>query len=153
MSKTKVSDSYEGLMNRSKVFLDQLISRLNKDHPEIDTIIIFTHAATKISLGRVLLDSPEEEIRTGTCSLDTYVLDNKSNKWVAQSIGETHFLTEGEEMHWDFSGFSKILGGYLCFDLLTPLDPSFAAGSTEDFAARQRAKAAAEREKVVSGKN
>lgn len=106
-----MSDTYEGLMDRSEVFLEQLIKRLNTDHPEIDTIIIFTHAATKISLGRVLLESPEEEIRTGTCSLDTYVLDSKNKKWVAQSIGETHFLTEGEEMHWDFAGFSKIFLG------------------------------------------
>lgn len=103
VSFTKVRDNYKGLIERSTLFLDQLISKLNKESPEIETIIIFTHAATKIALGRVLLKDPEVEIRTGVCSLDTYVLEN--NAWVAETIGETHYLTDGEEMHWDFSEF------------------------------------------------
>lgn len=99
-------------MERSNLFLDQLISRLNMESPEIETIAVFTHAATKISLGRVLLKDSDAEIRTGVCSLDTYVLEN--DKWTAKAIGETHYLTDGEEMHWGF-GELKIFRGALVY--------------------------------------
>lgn len=105
MSKTKVSDTYEGLMSRASEFLDQLIDKLNEESPEIHTIIIFTHAATKIALGRALLKDPNAQIRTGTCSLDTFVLENGS--WSAKALGETHYLSEGEEMHWDFGEYRR----------------------------------------------
>lgn len=101
--KTKVSDTYDGLIDRSTLFLDELIAKLNKDSPDVETIFIVTHAATKIAMGRVLLREPDVEIRTGVCSLDTYVYEN--GVWVAKSIGDTHYLTDGEEMHWGFGKF------------------------------------------------
>lgn len=89
-------------MQRATEFLDKLINKLNKESPEIHTVFIVTHAATKIALGRALLKNPELDVRTGVCSLDTYVVDPESGKWVAKTIGQTDYLADGEEMHWSF---------------------------------------------------
>jgi len=115
------------IFERGKKFWKQLFSLLEKKHPEIENILIITHAATKIALGTSLLglkdvsdyiDDNMTTLRAGACSLDKYVL-NDSGKWEIKMNGETKFLTDGEEMHWDFSS-------------------TWEAGSDEDIAHRKR---------------
>lgn len=82
------------------------------------SIIVLTHAAVKITIGEVLVGL---EGRAGTCSLDTYnrsgdAIDSLAG-WTAESLGNTSFLSEGEQMHWAF-------------------DMAFEAGSAEDVASR-----------------
>lgn len=105
VAETAVNENYRELMDRASYFMTELIKTLDRDSPDIDTIFLVTHAATKIALGRALLKDEEAEIRTGVCSLDTYIRTDK-NTWIAKAIGETHYLADGEEMHWDFGTFS-----------------------------------------------
>lgn len=103
----RMHESYEELLERAKYFVNGLIERLDKTQPEIENILIVTHAATKIVLGRAILKDDDIYIRTGTCSLDTYVRDPETpEKWTAESLGETSYLTNGEEMHWGFGKFN-----------------------------------------------
>lgn len=102
LQETAIDEDYNQLMSRASKFVEDLVTKLDSESPEIHTVFIVTHAATKIALGRAILQDKDAEIRTGVCSLDTY--DRKDDgSWVATAIGETHFLADGEEMHWDFS--------------------------------------------------
>lgn len=103
-------------MARASQFIEEFVARLDKESPEISTVFIVTHAATKIALGRALLNDGDAEIRTGVCSLDTYVRSapaggerGAASSWVAKAIGETHYLADGEEMHWDFSKYLALV--------------------------------------------
>lgn len=103
---SKDGETVEELHQRAIECVTNLINEL-KNEPEIKTILLVTHAATKIALGRALLGDPNAEIRTGTCSVDKYVLssDDKSGApgdWTQQLNGYADFLTKGEEMHWSF---------------------------------------------------
>jgi transcription factor C subunit 7 len=102
---TFVSETREELHARAARFITGLIARLDAEQPEVEAVLLVTHAATKIALGRALLQDPEREIRTGTCSLDTYVRTRGSDHWEPERIGNTDFLSKGEEMHW---GFGKL---------------------------------------------
>ncbi|ODV76301.1 transcription factor TFIIIC, tau55 subunit [Cyberlindnera jadinii NRRL Y-1542] len=103
-------ENEEQIMNRCKVFLSKFIPTFEEKYPEIETVLFVTHAATKIALGMSLLgfsnvretiDDEDTRLRAGSCSLDEYQLD-KEGKWEIVMNGNCEFLTEGEEMHWDF---------------------------------------------------
>lgn len=105
-----VGETYDQLLARTKDFVAKLIARLDSEAPHIENILIVTHAATKIALGRALLHDDYIDIRTGTCSLDTYVRDPEApENWIAKSLGQTSYLTNGEEMHWNFGKFKSFI--------------------------------------------
>lgn len=120
------------IFDRCKRFIEEFIPKFEKEHPEAETVLLVTHAAAKIALGMALmgfssvrdtLDDEDTRLRAGACSLDQYVrtIDPKGEKadqWIIKMNGSTEFLTDGEEMHWDF------LNG-------------FEAGSDADIKARQ----------------
>lgn len=100
---SRFQESYDELLQRAKDFIKELVTRLDRDQPEIDSILIVTHAATKIVLARALVGDDKFEDRTGTCSLNTFTRNPKNPaKWMADVIGDTSFLKDGEEMHWSF---------------------------------------------------
>jgi transcription factor C subunit 7 len=72
-------------------------------------VLITTHAAPKIALARALVGDRNLSVRTGTCSLDKFVLpDDKVGEpgdWEMVENGSTHYLSGGEEMHWSFGKF------------------------------------------------
>ncbi|KAK6200267.1 uncharacterized protein RJT21DRAFT_121166 [Scheffersomyces amazonensis] len=99
------------IFDRASLFWSKFIPIFESKYPQIDTILIVTHAATKIALGNSLLDlksvhdSIDEhgtKLRAGACSLDKYIRSNE-NSWINKMNGNCTFLTKGEEMHWDFS--------------------------------------------------
>lgn len=118
-------ESQEEIQQRAHKVLPLLIAKLEEEYPEIETILLCTHAATKIALGMAILgyDSltalfPDVEegqynhIRAGSCSLDKFSIPLESDasfydrNWVMTMNGNTSFLNKGEEMHWDFrNGF------------------------------------------------
>ncbi|CAG78559.2 histidine phosphatase superfamily [Yarrowia lipolytica] len=111
------------LHERTKRFLNVLIEKLNKEEPEIETILIVSHAAPRIALGRALVGDNSLDIRTGVCSLDTFEVDKEGGlcgEWKLKSSGQVDYLSEGEVMHWGFD---------------VPFDP----GSEEDIKARKAA--------------
>ncbi|CCE63661.1 hypothetical protein TPHA_0F01770 [Tetrapisispora phaffii CBS 4417] len=156
---TKISDDWsstilpsdkgeteEDIFNRCKTFWPKFIDTLEDSFPNIETIILVTHAATKIALGLSLLkkssardaiDSEGTLIRSGSCSLDkyelleteyskdddsTFVLPFEKRTWKITMNGNTEYLTKGEEMNWNFQS-------------------SFEAGSDADIRARMMAAA------------
>ncbi|WPK26202.1 hypothetical protein PUMCH_003550 [Australozyma saopauloensis] len=114
---------------RSAKFWTAFVPAFEAQYPEITSIVIVTHAATKIALGMQLLKAlsvhdniqfqgETTKLRAGACSIDKYVLE--SDLWTLKENGRTDFLKDGEEMNWNF-------------------DAVFEAGSDEDIKARQLA--------------
>lgn len=139
LGSTAVDEDYAQLMSRAANFIERFVAQLDKESPQISTVFIVTHAATKIALGRAILNDPEAEIRTGVCSLDTYDRADDGS-WRATALGETHYLKDGEEMHWDFRKFnSHMLRSNKANHLLTvSTDNNYAPGSTEDMKSRHK---------------
>jgi transcription factor C subunit 7 len=113
-------ENEEQIFDRCKSFIEKFIPTFEAKYPQVETILIVTHAATKIALGMALLgfngvrdtiDDEDTRLRAGACSLDQYQLTtepttDQQRKWVLMMNGNCEFLTDGEEMHWDFlNGF------------------------------------------------
>lgn len=118
-------ESQQDIQERAFEALPLIIKKIEEEYPEVEHILICTHAATKIALGMALLgydsltekfkdvaDGQPDHIRAASCSLDKFItppiLQEKNVKfyerdWIMTMNGNTTFLTKGEEMHWDFS--------------------------------------------------
>ncbi|SCU81652.1 LAFA_0C06370g1_1 [Lachancea sp. 'fantastica'] len=117
-------ETEQDIFNRCREFWPKFISRVESEFPSVETILIMTHAATKIALGMNLLgfdnareaiDADGTTLRSGSCSLDKFELITgnisgeelvevpfENRKWHLTMNGNTEFLADGEEMHWDF---------------------------------------------------
>lgn len=116
ITQSHAQETYDQLLDRAKLFIKNLIERLEKEDPDVENILIVTHAATKIVLGRAITGDDQLDVRTGTCSLDTYTRDSENpDKWIAESIGDTSFLSHGEEMHWSFGTILLFFIGFFIF--------------------------------------
>lgn len=106
----------EEIYTRATQFWHKFIPLFEKEYPEIENILIVTHAATKIALGSVLLklgsvtsaiDGDQTMLRAGACSLSKYVRASPSDSndfdWKIAMNGNCEFLSKGEEMNWDFT--------------------------------------------------
>lgn len=104
----------EEIYTRATQFWHHFIPTFEKEYPDVENILIVTHAATKIALGSVLLklgsvtstiDGEKTMLRAGACSLSKYVRISASNDfdWKIIMNGNCEFLTKGEEMNWDFT--------------------------------------------------
>lgn len=124
-------ETEEQIFDRCGAFWSEFIPKFEQKYPDISTILIVTHAATKIALGMKLLkceslhqniqfEGAQTKLRAGACSLDLYTL--QEGRWEIRENGRTDFLEKGEEMNWNF-------------------DAKFEAGSDEDIKARQQAQA------------
>ncbi|KYR00997.1 hypothetical protein DLAC_02073 [Tieghemostelium lacteum] len=72
------------------------------------TIIIVTHAATLIALGRAVVDDIEYQFRTGVCSLTKASQDpENNNKWFIEYSGKVDHLSGGEQYHWQMPVLKK----------------------------------------------
>lgn len=94
---------------RAEDVLRLLLEKWDKQEG-LETVILFTHAATNIAMGRALTGDREKDIRSATCSVGKYVrIEGKERDrdglglWEMVLNGETGFLERGEERHWDFS--------------------------------------------------
>lgn len=112
-------ETIEDIHVRCRKFIDVLVRHLDTSEPSISKIVLVTHAAAKLALGRALLDDPDYPIRSGVCSVDKFVRHNSGSdlSWSIVQNGKTDFLTHGEEMHWAF-------------------DSAFMPGSTEEAQSR-----------------
>lgn len=107
-------ETEEEIFQRAQQFWKNFISTFEEKYPEINSILIVTHAATKIALGSVLLglnsvfdfiDDRKTLLRAGSCSLSKFNRDqlDDNGKWKILMNGNCEFLSKGEEMNWDFS--------------------------------------------------
>lgn len=122
-------ETEEAIFSRAQQFWEVFLPAFTKAHPEVTRVLLVTHAATKIALGMSLLNASTlyddinfngvpTKLRAGACSLDKFV--DVESEWKLVENGRTDFLSEGEEMNWNF-------------------DVKFEAGSTEDIKARKAA--------------
>lgn len=103
------------IFNRCKKFWHNFFPKLEAQFPEVETIIIIGHAASKIALGMSLMgyknnrefllpvdggDGKTTRIQASTCSLDRYEL---ADGWHLKWNGITNFLEDGPEMNWHFA--------------------------------------------------
>lgn len=135
-------ETEEDLYSRCHQFWPIFISRVEREFPNVETVLLVTHAASKAALGMNLLgfsnwreplDEDGSIIRSGSCSLDKYELvpptvDGESlpfeaRQWRMTMNGNTEFLRKGEEMNWDYRN-------------------AFEAGSDADMKLRREAAAA-----------
>ncbi|CAK9442188.1 uncharacterized protein LODBEIA_P59310 [Lodderomyces beijingensis] len=102
----------ERILQRARAFWHAFIPQFEAQFPRVENILIVTHAATKIALGCALLeldsvtsaiDADGTMLRAGACSLSEYVRNEGDNKWALKMNGNCEFLTQGEEMNWDFT--------------------------------------------------
>jgi len=91
-------------------FLGLLIDHVDRTLPNVKTVLLVSHAATVITLGRALSGDREKDVRAGTCSLSHYERvseERESNRglgeWTCKLNGSTEHLKQGEERHWEFS--------------------------------------------------
>lgn len=139
-------ETEQDLFKRCGKFWPLFIEQVERQYPNVETIMLVTHAAAKAALGMNLLGfanwrEPLDEdgtiIRSGSCSLDKYELDINSTyraeedevpfngrKWRMTMNGNVEFLSKGEEMNWDYRNAHE-------------------AGSDADIKLRQAAAAAA----------
>lgn len=122
-------ETEEDVFARAQQFWEVFLPKFSETYPEITRVLIVTHAATKIALGMSLLkaaslhddvevNGEKTKLRAAACSLDKYI--QAESAWKVVVNGKTDFLTDGEEMNWNF-------------------DVKFEAGSTEDIKAREAA--------------
>lgn len=120
-------ETEDQILERCKTFWTKFIPVFEQKYPEILSILIITHAATKIALGMSLmgydsvfeyLDEDKTVLKAAACSLDKY--KKSSDGWELLMNGNCEFLSQGEEMSWDFHN-------------------GFEAGSDEDIKARRLA--------------
>lgn len=90
---------------RAVRFLNLLIDHVDTSLPDVKTVLLVSHAATVITLGRALSGDREKDVRAGTCSLSYYERvreDRQSNRglgeWACRLNGSTQHLKQGEEV-------------------------------------------------------
>lgn len=117
-------ETEEQIYARCKEFWRKFIPKFETKFPEVEAIMLVSHAATKIALGMALLDyknvreflRPEHggdgktlRIEAGTCSLDKFLM-NKLHKWMIDYVAKTEFLKGGCEMNWHFATSKYVAG-------------------------------------------
>lgn len=98
------------IFERSGEFLRGFVERMNREYPDVERVLLVTHAATKQCIGMKLMGykdvrSPIDDAGTvlhnASCSIDRYDrLDGAL--WELKMNGNTDFLTNGAEMDWNF---------------------------------------------------
>ncbi|CAI5760422.1 unnamed protein product [Candida verbasci] len=107
-------ETNEEVFERCKLFWLKFIPAFEAKFPDIENILIVTHAATKIALGSALLklksitdyiDDNITLLRAGACSLSKYsrIFESDDYNWKIVMNGNCEFLTKGEEMNWNFT--------------------------------------------------
>jgi transcription factor C subunit 7 len=107
-------ETVEQLHERARTVMGRLIESLDdsdidssasatgeEERESVRAILVCSHAATIIALGRALTGDSALDVRTGCCSISRYRRRPGSQGtlgvWECEENGETSFLTRGEE--------------------------------------------------------
>ncbi|KAL8277438.1 hypothetical protein RQP46_010160 [Phenoliferia psychrophenolica] len=101
---TQKGETILEIHQRAKEALSLIIDKLDREG-EVETVVLFTHAATNIAMGRGLVGDFERSIQSGTCSVGKYVRRGEGGlgEWDQVMNGDCSMLERGEERHWEFS--------------------------------------------------
>ncbi|CAI6342110.1 unnamed protein product [Periconia digitata] len=108
-------ESIVELHERVNKAIDRIVSELDDDPEQPRTLLVCTHAATMIALGRVLTgnmpsDPDEDDFQCYTASLSQFVRQNMDpgrgvvGNWECVLNSGTDFLSGGAERGWKFNG-------------------------------------------------
>lgn len=101
----QTGESIQQIHSRAKSVISKLIESVESEelNDEVKVLIIFTHAATNIALGRALVgdESTSLPIRSGCCSIGKYDRQVEGG-WEQTLNGDSTHLEKGEERHWEF---------------------------------------------------
>lgn len=99
-------ESIPGVHARAQAVMQRIDARCQEWG--VERLLIVSHAATIIALGRMLQtqgsyeDVRDRDIRAGTASVSKYVRSSPHEVWRQVYNGNTSFLPHGEERAWDF---------------------------------------------------
>ncbi|ORY90317.1 phosphoglycerate mutase-like protein [Leucosporidium creatinivorum] len=106
---TQKGETEDQVHERAEEVLRLLLGKLDREGGP-KSVVLFSHAATGIAMGRALVGDREREVRSATCSVSKFrrVVGEETardglGEWERLLNGETSFLSRGEERHWDFS--------------------------------------------------
>ena len=106
-------ESISGVHSRAKEFLRRFVTYIEHTHPNIKSVLLVSHAAFVIALGRALMYEPQRDVRAGTASLSHYIRLPHTygvatyGNWRCESNGGTEHLKGGEQvrrLHFEGSG-------------------------------------------------
>ncbi|BFZ59356.1 C6 zinc cluster transcription factor-like protein [Saitoella coloradoensis] len=98
-------ESMADVHERCRNALDVLIERA--DAEGLKTILICSHAATLIAIGRGLTGKPDLHVNAATCSISEYIRGEGAERvgnWKIVRNGDCSHLSHGEERNWWFEG-------------------------------------------------
>ncbi|CCC71146.1 hypothetical protein NCAS_0G02590 [Naumovozyma castellii] len=105
-------ETEDEILQRCYKFWAAFFKQVEEKFPNVTNVILFTHAATKAALGTSILglknvrdpiDDKGTIIRSGSCSMDRYERSHDDkHKWKMTMNGNASYLTNGEEMNWNF---------------------------------------------------
>ena len=91
--------------SRAIEFIDLLQAYMNDRFPNVKRVLLVSHAATVIALGRAITGDEGMKIRAGTCSLSVYRRKGEGSdegegeaKWRCLKNGWTGHLAQGEQV-------------------------------------------------------
>ena len=105
VNKEKIQEDEKVIHDRFDRTMKRIISRCNAKG--IKSILIVTHAASKIAGVRAILQDRSVKVNCGTCSLTKLTLED--GKWKHKSNGDCSFLEDGEERNWKFPHQKQII--------------------------------------------
>lgn len=93
-------ETFAGIHERAEAFFKLLLEYMKERHPKVKRILLVSHAATVIALGRAIVGDRGMAVRAGTCSLSKYVRRETRNgeKWECELNGWTGHLARGEQV-------------------------------------------------------
>lgn len=68
----RTGETFSGIHDRADAFIRLLIDYMNDEYPNVKRVMLVSHAATVIALGRAIVGDRRMAIRAGTCSLSRY---------------------------------------------------------------------------------
>lgn len=90
--------------DRAEEILRLLIKKLDEED-KVKSVVLYSHAATGIAMGRALIGDRESEVRSATCSVSKFkrVAGQEQERrglgnWERLLNGDTSFLSRGEEV-------------------------------------------------------
>lgn len=79
--------------------MELLLNKIDAQSGGAKSVVVYTHAATAIALGRALIGDKEKvkDIRAGTCSVSKFTRQGDGS-WVQEMNGQCDHLERGEEV-------------------------------------------------------
>ncbi|WVF70217.1 hypothetical protein IAT40_005006 [Kwoniella sp. CBS 6097] len=112
---SRLGETIHGVHDRADLFVEAFVGKIEELYPEVKSVVIFSHAAAVIALGRALTGNRSLNIVAGTTTTSLYQRKPRSStsnpsKNTAVGVGEwdilwngrADYLPKGVERDWSF---------------------------------------------------